>query len=313
MVFRKLNAAVLHGKFSKYINGEITLIDLMNRSNIACEKTVQELVDLHSDSEAFKDRIKQMNGQILRAKSTHNMNVLAQRLLNELCKQPVLYTSKIHILWSDLPKYLIPDMMSYGTYLACKRKDWIGVARRLLHSRRKRFQIETISSLLDGAHTRVLDLCGGRGDLALYLAYMNPSWSVSIWDRNACAIQQARYRAEQLGLNNLKCRVIDLFNYEPRDDDNWDIVIGLHACGPLTDLILNFFAPRAKQIFIATCCFGKTSFEFSNVADSETPLARHAKLVINSKRIARFECARILEVDKLSFSTKNQILHVDNR
>jgi hypothetical protein len=168
----------------------------------------------------------------------------------------------------------------------------------------------------------VLDLCGGRGDLSLILAYLFPSWNIHIMDKNVCALEQAKYRAHQLGLTNLTTTVIDLFNIptnHPVKTRVYDVVLGLHACGSLTDVMLHLFGNMSKHLFIATCCFGKVTDsekgEYNSYADADcggnSDISRIAKLVINSRRIEKkFLRAKIIEMDEKCFSNKNQILYV---
>jgi hypothetical protein len=219
-------------------------------------------------------------------------------------------------------------MMSFGTYLAGKRKDWKGLANRVVHCRKKRYQIESFVHLLSTYCTpinepkSVLDLCGGRGDLSLVLAYLFPSWKITIMDRNVCALEQAKYRAKQLGLMNIKTTVLDLFNIpgnHPLNIEKYDVVLGLHACGSLTDVMLDLFGKKAHHLFIATCCFGKVRdcdrSEYSSCADADgggnSEISRLAKVVINSRRIEKFlPCAKIIEMNERCFGNKNQLLYI---
>ena len=328
--FRKLNGAIVYTKMRKYVeSGSLDIEDLQRRLNISNMQDMDILFALIQNREKFLLQIERINHEIVQRRKEFNSSRIEDSLKLHPVMSPVKYTKRTYIEWSKLPKYLVPDCMSMGTYLAAKRRDWKGVANRIKHCRRKRSQIEILIGLItDGVVSEnqsisILDICGGRGDLSVMLAWMFPSWTITIVDRNTCALQQAKYRADQLGLKNLHTFSVDLFaldDIHPILQQKFDVVIGLHACGSLTDVILTKFASRSKRMFIATCCFGKMTFEsrspFSNVADADvggnSETSRLAKLVINSKRLETIENRKteILEVDEKYFGQKNQVLHV---
>jgi hypothetical protein len=170
---------------------------------------------------------------------------------------------------------------------------------------------------IDGS--RILDICGGRGDLALVLGNEFPSSTVTIMDKNKQGLMQAEYRADMLGLKNVVTSEIDLFDPNLSTNGSWDIVIGLHACGQLTDIVLENFKHKCSHLFIATCCFGKMSskHKYSSFADADvggvnTETSRLAKLIINSQRCTPSERFLVFEMDEASFSSKNQIIYHRN-
>lgn len=326
--FRKLNGAVVFTKVRKFVeSGSEDLDGLKRRINVFTNGDLERLVSLTSDRDSFLAAVDAINLRIHERRKAHNNSCLATALRSQSHLSPVVYNGAVSVDWLNLPKYLVPDHMSMGTYLAGKRKDWRGLAHRVKHCRRKRSQIEIILSFLEDTAQRqnlkILDICGGRGDLSVFLAWMNRHSSVTLVDRNECALQQAKYRAEKLGLDNLETIPVDLFNLDNNHkimNTDYDVVIGLHACGSLTDVILEKFVPRAHKVYIATCCFGKMQGRsksiYSKAADADvggnSDVSRLAKLVINSKRLENVQAntKNILEVDEQYFGQKNQILQI---
>jgi len=326
--FRKLNAAVVYTKVRKFVESRSDdFQSLMKRINVFDRSDIDCLVALVPNREEFLVAIEAINQRLQERRKTHNASWIEASLESEVYLQPLVCRDTVSVDWLNIPKYLVPDHMSMGTYLAGKRKDWRGLANRVKHCRRKRCQIEIILSLLNEPtkqrNLKILDICGGRGDLSVMIAWMNPESSITLVDRNKCALQQAQYRATQLGLTNLKTFALDLFNLDNKHEiiqSKYDIVIGLHACGSLTDVILEKFAPNARMTYIATCCFGKMDAKhrsrYSKVADADvggnSHVSRLAKLVINSKRLENVPAGakKILEVDERYFGQKNQILQI---
>jgi len=332
--FKKLNGAILFTKLSKFAaSPDQDMNDIMKRINLFDLTLVNELLQVIHDREKFLTKVNSINAHIKQNRKKYEISLISLKLNNEKCMHPIQAPSAIAIDWISLPKHLIPEMMSYGTYLAGKRKDWKGLANRISHGRRKRFQIESFIALLEifcgptVTPKRVLDLCGGRGDLSLVLAHRFSSWQITIMDRNTCALAQAEYRANKLSLTNVSTMEIDMFNIRPNHDvllESYDIVLGLHACGSLTDIMLEIFSKpttRFKHLFIATCCFGKVRecdrSEFTSYADADvggnSEISRMAKLVINSRRVWQFKNrAKIIEMDERFFSFKNQLLYISD-
>lgn len=170
-----------------------------------------------------------------------------------------------------MPKHTIPEMMSWTTYIAVKNKDWKGVVQRMEHGKRKRKQIDYLLFLLDRIIkereaqgkkkvTHIVDFAGGKGDLSLVVAYKYPDIKVSIVDINQHSIIQAQYRKDQLKLSNVECIVQDIQTY----DVEFDIALGLHCCGFLSDIVLNKCLQQKimPSICVCTCCFGKIKHWF---------------------------------------------------
>jgi hypothetical protein len=324
---RSITASVAFVKLRKLVDCNVPIPEICRRLNCHDEASIHELTRALDDREQFNRIVGDINRQLKEKRSDRNAESIRNILIGTEISAPVIqYNDRREIPWLSLPKYLVPDFMSLGTYLAGKRKDWIGLARRIQHCKRKRIQIETLINILQrftniqsGEPIRILDLCGGRGDLALMIAFLFPNTFVTVMDRNKLGLLQVMYRAGCLGLSNVRVEEVDLFCLKLRPKRRWDIVLGLHACGSLADVIVSELRDRCEHMFIVTCCFGKMRppHEFSRYADSDTcgvnsTTSRLAKLVINSERGNGSPNLRIIEVDESSFSSKNQILHFTN-
>ena len=59
---------------------------------------------------------------------------------------------------------------------------------------------------------------------------------------------------------------------EVESRERFDLGIGLHCCGPLTDTVISFCKSKNAEFVVAPCCYGKISFQFpfskSNVSQN---------------------------------------------
>jgi hypothetical protein len=140
-----------------------------------------------------------------------------------------------------------------------------------------RGQVSTVAELSEadvrGAVTperrlRIVDVGGGRGDLALCVAQALPHCDVTVIDTNSKSVADGAARAASTGLANISFICDDAAQAGLRASP--DLVIGLHACGGLTDLILQLATtPRLNSadggdngvafpsFVVVPCCFNK--------------------------------------------------------
>ena len=101
---------------------------------------------------------------------------------------------------------------------------------------RKRAQIAELLSyvneLLPQGGTAV-DFCAGSGHVGLVLAAVRPDAVVYIVEKKLQHCVLATERAELAGLTNIIVSNCELSDFTK----SFDVGIGLHACGPATDLI----------------------------------------------------------------------------
>eukprot|EP01065_Artemidia_motanka_P002217 TRINITY_DN11042_c0_g2_i1.p1 TRINITY_DN11042_c0_g2~~TRINITY_DN11042_c0_g2_i1.p1 ORF type:complete len:683 (+),score=153.10 TRINITY_DN11042_c0_g2_i1:57-2105(+) len=212
------------------------------------------------------------------------------------------------------PDEVVPEMLydlSHGAINAVSR----GLTRKEYVERKKepqvRFMVAALAAHVEQARRRgalpvvVHDIGGGRGDLGIAIARAFPAARVYIVDVSRTALECAFRRAKGAGVMNVTMAVTDVRDAEP--EERAHIVVGLHACGGLTDAALEYAARANASFLIATCCFCK-NVSLCNGAglwSKELPAADAAVLrrlaeskrrdvslramrVVNSLRLARY-------------------------
>ena len=135
--------------------------------------------------------------------------------------------------------------------------------RRRYVEERKRPQIEwLVAQVRELAQERgskfhsILDVGGGRGDLALALAHCFPEARVRVLDANPDSLRAGQARAAEAGVDNIAFAVEDV---ESEKSSAWaaesDLLVGLHACGGLSDALLRLALGARASFLICTCCF----------------------------------------------------------
>lgn len=71
-------------------------------------------------------------------------------------------------------------------------------------------------------------------------------------DRNDVSLAHAIVRINNLGLQNIEIFHGDLTDYE----DHFDVALAIHACGFLTDLVMDMALKQRAGYVVAPCCFG---------------------------------------------------------
>ena len=102
---------------------------------------------------------------------------------------------------------------------------------------------------------RVADIGAGRGDLSLALALKFSDCEFVVIDVNEQSLSQGKALAKKLGVKNVAFLLQDLTSLA----QEFDLYVGLHACGGLTDAILERVATQESpaSFLVCTCCFGK--------------------------------------------------------
>ena len=110
---------------------------------------------------------------------------------------------------------------------------------------------------------RILDVGGGRGDLAVAVASGLPTVEVVIVDCNGSSVEAGRDYSRRRGvadriefLTMTFGEYLDLYNSadNPRDID---FVMALHACGDLSDQALSFAEENGLRFAVCPCCYCK--------------------------------------------------------
>jgi 2-polyprenyl-3-methyl-5-hydroxy-6-metoxy-1,4-benzoquinol methylase len=118
-----------------------------------------------------------------------------------------------------------------------------------------------------GNFKTVLDVGGGRGDLATAIAKEFPAVHVTVVDLNEPSLVAGREYARQLGLGDrmsFECadfaayvRDYEKTSSEKRHPKGFDVVVALHACGDLSDLAMQFAHQIQSAFVICPCCYTK--------------------------------------------------------
>ena len=145
--------------------------------------------------------------------------------------------------WSALHPALDPGGASNKAALPAQR------------AARKRAQIAELLSwateLLPPGGTAV-DFCAGSGHVGLVLAAVRPDVVVYIVEKKALHCELAQERADMAGLTNAIVCNCELSDFTTP----FDVGLGLHACGPATDLIHSLCLAASASYVLAPCCYG---------------------------------------------------------
>ena len=112
---------------------------------------------------------------------------------------------------------------------------------------------ELLQSINSNQSLHIVEFCSSSGHLALLIAFMYPQHTVTLVDRNSTAVKSARQRIIESGLSNINVIHSDILDV----DIKFDIGVGLHACGYLSDVIQCMCVQQRASYLICSCCVGK--------------------------------------------------------
>ena len=170
-----------------------------------------------------------------------------------------------------------------------------------MHGRKQpqiRWLVKKLSTM--GPFVHVLDIGGGRGDLAVLIAQTFPHTLVTVVDANLSSLRQGKAFAKRCGeevyarIRFVCTRFEANFSFEGvrilsdadlDDPENGsavesseqspipssalspatlmptvDVVVALHACGGLSDLALHYAALHQCRFLVCPCCYLKTPY-----------------------------------------------------
>jgi len=132
--------------------------------------------------------------------------------------------------------------------------------------RRKALQVESFYLLLQpllalekqpGTRLLVVDFCCGTGGLALPLAALLPQADFLGVDVDPESMRIMAARAAAAGLRNVRTQCARVEEYA---QPAFDVALGLHACGSLTDHVMLQAAAHGALYVVCPCCMGKLAF-----------------------------------------------------
>ena len=129
---------------------------------------------------------------------------------------------------------------------------------------RKRQQVSNLCAAFErllgemgrGAGLVVIDFCASSGFVALPLAKLHPEHHFVVLDMSEASVRIAERRVAAAGLTNVVI-VHGLIQDLPPSLRTFDVGIGLHACGVVTDLILERCIASRAAFLLCPCCVGK--------------------------------------------------------
>ncbi|OLQ15351.1 Glutathione S-transferase C-terminal domain-containing protein-like [Symbiodinium microadriaticum] len=126
---------------------------------------------------------------------------------------------------------------------------------------RKRAQVECLASYalqMMEPTTKVVEFGAGSGHLGLLLASQRSDCQVVLVEAKEYSADVAARRIEGTGISN--CRVfhgtVDAF---AATGEEFDLAVGLHLCGLLTDAVLGLARRRFAEACVVPCCYGQVA------------------------------------------------------
>ena len=174
--------------------------------------------------------------------------------------------------WLTAPRPVVPELncLPARRYFALRQAPLLG--RELRKLREKRQQIEYLAQavlqrLLEARNRgrtvrRIVDFGGGRGDFALALAWLLGTFpqppEIVVLELEGAYCEQGRKRSAALASScpeaaRVSFVCMDLRNFQ----EPFELAVGLHACGPLVDAVLQHCFKSKAEFVLLTCCFGK--------------------------------------------------------
>ena len=156
--------------------------------------------------------------------------------------------------WEDVPCSLDP----WSKELTKMTK--IGRAER------KRQQLEAMAAQIASIFTKgdtIVDFGCGQGHLGMLLAYLHPSSRVILVDNNPEKLAMASAKLDNLS-ESMQARVTMVDSIDKLRSINFDIGVGLHCCGKLTDMSIECAVVAGASFCISPCCYGQVGTSTSD-------------------------------------------------
>jgi SAM-dependent methyltransferase len=127
--------------------------------------------------------------------------------------------------------------------------------------------LEKNTHMKNGLVVRILDVGGGRGDLAVAMAQSFPNVHVTVVDVNETSLEAGKDFAErvmgtQQADHQTSWHCADFAHFateqlQQSSDRHFDLVVAWHACGDLSDYALEFATKTHASFIICPCCYTK--------------------------------------------------------
>ena len=186
-------------------------------------------------------------------------------------------SSRVPIVWSTLPSSLAPSS-HMNSARALRKQDqlqnMIQALRALLAQMAATRSVG--SNDIDGGAPRrrpiLVDFCCGSGHLGFPIAFLFPWCDIILLEHNATAIAKAHQRLAELQAESAAATAAAAGASPPPHpwtnvrivhaglqefDESFDVGIGIHACGWLSDVIQIKCIQQRAAYLLAPCCIGK--------------------------------------------------------
>ena len=178
---------------------------------------------------------------------------VALELLEKTCEGNVTRLNQREIDWELIPKALDP------------LHETLSRLKKVGRGKRKRQQLESlvanISEMIKSNDT-VVDFGCGQGHVGLLVAFLFPSSNVILVDNNPEKLRMAKAKLESVPQIMSQ---VTMFK-EISEVGNFDVGVGLHCCGPLTDVVIERCIREGASICISPCCYGKMGVTLPTLA-----------------------------------------------
>jgi hypothetical protein len=210
--------------------------------------------------------------------------------------------------------------MTRGDYIHGRK--WPQV--RWMVARLKQLEFQQARGDINFKYRHILDVGGGRGDLGVAIAAEFPSAQITVVDKNKQSLEAGKEYSQRVGCSQAMDFVeadfltfvetdADLSSTSPRVDVAIDVVVGLHACGDLTDLILEYARRRNIPFVVCPCCFNKRWLASSGftprwyqVCQDTNDISSLQRLAESEVRPVSFRAMKIINSMRMSSQPKPQ-------
>jgi hypothetical protein len=233
----------------------------------------------------FRTRGPRVYAGVHRALRSQSAQMLAQRwpVLEYIADEShALIDARVQVHWSVADLHAATqdgtNMASEEQlYAECKKRPQICVMCALVLRQLQSFlpTCESPSTLCDSAAQLgcvIVDIGGGRGDLALNLARLLQQSYVLVMDRNSRSLETGKRKAEELNLLSRMAFLCEPIEGAARTLEEFVrtarqriaghehesvpvVVVALHACGGLTDAVMEICYMQQWPFVCCTCCY----------------------------------------------------------
>lgn len=194
---------------------------------------------------------------------------------------------------------------------------------------RKRLQLENILGAVTKAmcgreDLHIVDFCSSSGHFGFLAASQYPKAKITLVELNNIAVESAYDRLAQSALENVQIAHCNITEFS----QPFDIAVGLHACGRLTDWVLKLALENRAGFVLCPCCLGKIVGKDHHTALPNTltyPQSTLMRQVLSSEEFyeiagygdfgdlsdvsvqanERRECKSVVEWDRLEYAREN--------